>query len=95
MTETVMTAETAKTVKTAMVASLCCILKDKQKEGQVLSRTAKTIKIAKTVMKATSGMARARLADLNGPKWTFQAEMNQNRPFWSILVSRMLKSSSE
>ena len=48
-----MTAETAKTVKTATAASLCCILQDKQKEGKVLSRTAKTVKAAKTVMKAT------------------------------------------
>ena len=47
MTETAMTAETA------TVASLCCILWDKQKEGKVLSRTAKTVKTAKTVMKAT------------------------------------------
>ena len=39
-----------------------------------------------------SGMARVRLADLNGPKWT---SSGQNGPFWSILVSRMLKSSSE
>ena len=34
-----------------------------------------------------------------GPKWTkrdvFQAQTDQNGPFWSILVSRMLKSSSE
>ena len=51
--------------------------------------------------KTQSGMARVRLADLNGPKWTFsgqngpQASRDQNGPFWSILVSRMLKSSSE
>ena len=30
--------------------------------------------------------------DQNGP---LQAKMDQNGPFWSILVSRMLKSSSE
>ena len=41
MTETAMTAETA------TVASWCCILRNMQKEGKVLSRT------AKTVMKAT------------------------------------------
>ena len=34
-----------------------------------------------------SGMARVRLADQNGPKWT---SSGQNGPFWSILVSRML-----
>ena len=39
-----------------------------------------------------SGVARVRLADLNGPKWT---SLGQNGPFWSILVSRMLKSGSE
>ena len=50
MTETAMAAETA---KTATFASLCCIFLDKQKEGKVLSRTAKTVKTAKTVMKAT------------------------------------------
>ena len=43
MTETAITAETAKTVKTAKVASLRCILEDKQKEGNVLSRAAKTV----------------------------------------------------
>ena len=30
-----------------------------------------------------SGMARVRLADLNGPKW---ASCNQNGPKWTILV---------
>ena len=40
----------------------------------------------------TSGMARVRLADLKGPKWT---SSGQNGPFWSILVLRMPKSSSE
>ena len=30
-----------------------------------------------------SGMARVRLADLNGPKWT---SLNQNEPKWTILV---------
>ena len=49
-TETATTAETAKTVKTVRAASWYCILWEKQKEGKVLSRTAKT---AKTVMKAT------------------------------------------
>ena len=39
-----------------------------------------------------SGVARVRLADLNGP---LQANLDQNGPFWSILVSRMLKSGSE
>ena len=39
-----------------------------------------------------SGMARVRLADLNGPKWPLQAKMDHFGPF---LVSRMLKSSSE
>ena len=38
---------TAKTVKTATVASVCCILWDRQKEDKVLSTT------VKTVMKAT------------------------------------------
>ena len=53
MTETAMTTETAKTVKTATVASLCCILQDKQTEGKVLSRTIKAVKTAKAVMKAS------------------------------------------
>ena len=35
MTETAMTAESAKTVKTATVASFCRILKDKQQEGTI------------------------------------------------------------
>ena len=34
-------------------------------------------------------MARVR-ADLNRPKWTSLGKMDQNGPFWSILVSRML-----
>ena len=53
MTETAMAVETARTVKTATFASLCCILKDKHKQDRVLSRTAKTVKTAKTIMKAT------------------------------------------
>ena len=35
---------------------------------------------------------------VGGPKWTkmdLQAKMDQNGPFWSILVMRMLKSSLE
>ena len=47
MTKTAITADTAKTVT---VASPFLILKDKQQEGKVLSRTAKT---DKPVMKAT------------------------------------------
>ena len=39
-----------------------------------------------------SGMARVRLADLNGPKWTPSGQMVQNGAFWSIVVLRMLKS---
>ena len=39
-----------------------------------------------------SGMARVRLADLNGP---LQTKRDQNGPFWSILVSPMLKPGSE
>ena len=49
-----------------------------------------------------SGVARVRLADLNGAKWTSSGQMDQNGHFvlanakiQSILVSRMLKSSSE
>ena len=52
-TETAITAKNAKTVKTVTVASLSCILKDQRKEGKVFSRTAETVKTAKTVMKAT------------------------------------------
>ena len=36
--------ETAETAKTAIVASLCCILQEKPPEGKVTSRTAKTVK---------------------------------------------------
>ena len=52
MTETAMT---AKTVKTAMVVSLCCIYNcvGQAKGGKVLSRTAKTVKTATTIMKDT------------------------------------------
>ena len=45
-------AVTTETAKTVTVVSWHCILQDKQKEGKVLSRTAKTVKTAKTVMKA-------------------------------------------
>ena len=44
------TTGTATTAKTVTVVSWHCILWDKQKEGKLLSRTAKTVK---TVMKAT------------------------------------------
>ena len=44
------TTETAETVKTV---SWYCISQEKQKEGKVLSRTAKTVKTTKTVIKAT------------------------------------------
>ena len=54
-TETATTAETAQKKKkaTVTVASWYCILQDQQKEGKVLSRTAETVKTAKTVMKAS------------------------------------------
>ena len=48
--------------------------------------------VVRTSMMFGSGMARVRLADLNGP---LQAKMDQNGPFWSILVARMVKSGSE
>ena len=44
MTETARTAETTKPVKTVMAASLSFILCDKQKEGNVVSIAAKTVK---------------------------------------------------
>ena len=50
MADTAVSTETPKTVKTVTVASLSCILKDRQKEGKVLSRTVRT---AKTVIRLT------------------------------------------
>ena len=79
MTETAMIVETAKTVKTATVASLCCIVLILQTEGKVLSRTAKTVKTAKTVMKATP-------LKLNPPSpWSWLSM--KRRRLWSSFAS--------
>ena len=45
-------------------------------------------KISEDVLGSDSGMARVRLADLNGPKWTPspQPKNFENGPKWTILV---------
>ena len=48
----VVTTGTATTAETAKTVSWHCVLWDKQMDGKVLFRTAKTVKTAKTVMKA-------------------------------------------
>ena len=75
MTETAMTTET---VKTATVASLCCILKDKQKEGRVLSRTAKTVMKAPPVRLGLSGRNSRKFPER--PRKRSQSERSWNSP---------------
>ena len=58
--------------------------------GMIFLRTRTSVTL-KNAFIINSGVAGVRLADQNGP---LQAKMDKNEPFWSILVSQMLKSSS-
>ena len=67
-------------------------LKSLQKEGKTLKKSKEFLEKQKSKeiqkskerkIRVNSGMARVRLADLNGPKWV---SSGQNGPKWTILV---------